>query len=214
MQRFYKFVHPAQLRRFAYSSRKFDGAVRAMIPTFDLETPTFEHPPNPPEISTPNLVNPPPGSTPQWEPSQDPVRLWESFYCTPIQIRGGFSCEWSKWTFNNDFFRVNPSRGFSPAQWILKHLLRVPGDVVPLAYLNASEVVMLFVADRKYYLLDRENDRLLHFGANFASCDDFLGRWTTCPYDMQYLPDLDEQVAELGGKRAVPPRRVMPGGLQ
>ncbi|KAJ6611983.1 hypothetical protein B0H10DRAFT_334850 [Mycena sp. CBHHK59/15] len=104
-----------------------------------------------------------------------------------------------------DLQKLLPSRQFLSR----RHLCRVgpqapapcPRRRLSLAYLNGSEVLLLFEADAKYYLLDLNNDRLLHFGAKFASHDDFLSRWDACPHDVQYLPDMDRECAEMMGKR-------------
>jgi hypothetical protein len=57
-------------------------------------------------------------------------------------------------------------------------------------YVESLDVFLAFAADSKYYVLNMDNDRLLHFGAQF-SWHDFLRRWDLCLYDIQHIPDLD-----------------------
>ncbi|KAJ6485334.1 hypothetical protein C8R47DRAFT_1129870 [Mycena vitilis] len=165
-----------------------------------LQTPTYENPPNSPVTMGP-LVNPPGGSVPLGDSSAPKEqRIYNTFYRTSSRMAGGLSCDWAKWDFNTFF--DNQMDDVSSAEWVLKHILRVPGDVFPLAYWpDAFDVFLAFVADTKYYIIDMDNGRLLHFGGKFSSHDEFLARWLQSPNDIQYIPDLDRPSMELTGSQ-------------
>ncbi|KAJ7491763.1 hypothetical protein B0H11DRAFT_2007762 [Mycena galericulata] len=160
--------------------------------------------PNPPERSsqTPGLVNPPPGSTPRWDYKNiSRADFCKTLYHSPMKMPRLLRCDWEKCRFLHFFVVIEPGRPTSDAEYYIKHLLRVPGDVVPLAWIDTCEETIFFETDGKYYLIDKNVDHLLHFGGKFTSHEDFLAQWETSPRDIQYLPDLDREIVELAAKR-------------
>ncbi|KAJ7157495.1 hypothetical protein C8R46DRAFT_1040480 [Mycena filopes] len=86
---------------------------------------------------------------------------------------------WSTDWENNDqqyFFEVRARwHNLSELDFFVKRLMKVPGTILPIAfYTHAIDPCVLFEADGEYYEIDLMHCRLVRYGVEFASADDFL----------------------------------------
>ncbi|KAJ6572778.1 hypothetical protein DFH09DRAFT_1152667 [Mycena vulgaris] len=143
------------------------------------------HPPFIPRIMTPpaplHWSNIPPVWAPQrpeptWTSSEQ-REVCEHFYRTKGPLPPGLSCEWEGW---GDWILLLPDPtepDAEPAIYEYLRILKVPGTMRPLAfYENAPDVLFLFEAAGSYYRMNFCSSAVDHYGADFASEDDFLAR--------------------------------------
>ncbi|KAJ7609590.1 hypothetical protein DFH06DRAFT_1308876 [Mycena polygramma] len=96
---------------------------------------------------------------------ESPRRNNRDSYLSKQPLGRFLSCYWENWDATEYFetYDLEPCA----AEVVLKNILRVPGDVVPIAHVpDALEITFFFEAGGKYYMLNSNSDTLRHFGVH------------------------------------------------